>query len=546
MPSTRLAVVLAALSLLGAVTPVAAFGLGAAGSTATPTPTDPVNGTAVNVTPGAQLSTVLATTEIATRGEIEDAGFEFEFEHGGVDERAEAIADRAEALAERARDIREAYREATEARKAGELTADEYARRLAELNARAEQLLTDIDALRSRAGNVSTLELEAAGLNRSALRAAVDDLDPLTGVGPSALLQRFLGQSTGEIELRTADGLRLEVEGEAGEQSLEVTRPRDDDPALTVPQDSALQTARDALTPGNWTLTKSSVHSDSGFYKFEFALRDSNRTGEAEVRVDGSSGVVFRLEVELETPDEADDEDEVEEEGDAHDERELALLLVDGTPAPNATVTVRVLADGEPAEGVTVSVNDHAIAETDAHGEATVRLPPAEDVEVTAGDAELEFEFDEGDHERASVFRQLTANATLEDGQVTVRVRFNGSPVEGVTVYADDHLVDATGPDGIVRFDLDPNETDELELELVKGQFEAELEYDIRHGQLVLTESAHEGDGDKVEEEGEDDEEAGDEDDELEDDEDDEEDGEDDHEDDDDEDDGETESEDDT
>ena len=373
-----------------------------------------------------------------------------------------------------------------------------YARELATLNARAEALLGDVETLRAHARNVSGLELQAAGFNRSALRTATEDLDPLTGLGPSAILQRFLGETTGEVELTTASGLRVEVEGEDGEHSLEVKRPRDDDASITVAQEAALETARSTLPTGNWTLRKASVHPDSGYYKFEFTLLATGLTGEAEVRVDGSSGEVFRLEVETERPDE-DDRAERDEDDD-RDDRELTLLLVGGTPAPDATVTVRVLADGEPASNVTVTVNGHTVARTDAQGEATLTLPHAAEVEVVAGDdAELEFEFDADEHEAREVYRQLDANATLADGRVTVTVTFDGAPVEGATVYANDHRFGPTGSDGTVSFAFDPNATDELEIEIVKGAFEAELEYDVRHGGLVLTESAHQGDGDKVE-----------------------------------------------
>lgn len=505
MPSTRLTLLIIAVAVIGAVAPAMALpaALGAADQTTpTETPADANESATVNVTPGAQLSTVLTATVVTTRGEIEDVRFELELERGDDGERAEALADRAEELAERAAAIREDYAEVTAAREAGELSPEAYARELATLNARAEDLLGDVEALRAHARNVSGLELEAAGFNRSALRAAAEDLDPLTGLGPSAILQRFLGESTGGVELTTESGLRVEVEGEDGEHSLEVKRPRDDNGSITVPQNVALETARSTLPPGNWTLTKASVHPDSGYYKFEFDLEAANRTGEAEVRIDGSTGEVFRLEIETERPD--DDDREVPEDDDEDDEREdreLALLLVGGQPAPNGTITVRALADGEPAANVTVSVNGAAVAETDADGGATFTLPRAAEVTVRAGEAELEFEFDEAVHERDEVYRQLDAAASLHDGVVTVAVTFDGEPVTGATLFADDRLIGETGPNGTVSFAVDVNATDELEVEVVKGEFEAEFEYDLDPAGLTLTEAAHEGDGDKLDDE---------------------------------------------
>lgn len=500
MPATRPALLLAAMLVLGTVAPVVAAGSGsfqvpADASALTASQTPPGNDTAVRVKPGPQLATVLAATEVTTRSEIETVRFERELGRGDDAERAEALADRAESLAERAEAIRATYEAATAAREAGDLSDQEYAQRLAELNVRAEQLLEDVEMLRAHARNVSRFELEAAGLNRTALQSAVEAIEPVTGVGPTALLQRFLGESTGSVELRTADGLRLEVEGEDGETSLEVRRPRDDDDAITVAQDAALRTARAALPPGEWILGKASVHPDDGYYKFEFGRQTHNATGEAEVRVDGSSGDVFRLEVENERVDDDDAEDDDEHDGDDGDaDRELSLLLVGGTPAPNATVTVRALADGEPAANVTIAVNDHPVARTDPHGEATIRLPELAEVEVTAGDdGELEFEFDEAAHERRALFHQLDADAVLTDGTVTVRVRYDGSPVRGVAVEANDRHIGRTGADGTVTFAFDTDEEDELELALEKGEFEAEFEYDVRHGDLVLTESEQEG-----------------------------------------------------
>lgn len=501
MSIQRLSLLLAALALVGAVTPAVAVGAGpasapGAAAAQTDATTEPGTDANVSVSPGAQLATVLTATAISTRSAVETSAFELHLERGGDGHRAEAIAERAETLAERAEAIRADYEDATEAHEAGEISAEEYARRLATLNARAERLLDDVEALRAHARTVSALELEAAGMNRTALRAATEGLEPLTGVGASALLQRFLGESAGEIELRTDGGLRVEVEGEDGETSLEVNRERDDDQNITVAQDAALETARSALPDGNWTLERASVHPDSGYYRFEFGFRSPDRTGEAEVRVDGSSGEVFRLEVETESPD-GDDEGERDDADDDHDDRELTLLLVDGTPAPNGTVTVRALADGEPVANVTVFVEEHAAAETDADGEATVRLPRAHEVAVRAGDAELRFEFDGVDDDRESVYHRLGASASLADGQVTATVSFDGEPVEGATVYANGNRVGETGADGTVAFAFDPAEEDDLELEVVKGAFEAEFEYEVRDGHLVLTEAAHEGDGDR-------------------------------------------------
>lgn len=66
------------------------------------------------------------------------------------------------------------------------------------------------------------------------------------------------------------------------------------------------------------TLVVTHLHEDDGYYEFEFSPDAENNTGEAEVRVDGSSGDAFRVEEEIEPigEDEQENEDEDDEDGD--------------------------------------------------------------------------------------------------------------------------------------------------------------------------------------------------------------------------------------
>ena len=218
-------------------------------------------------------------------------------------------------------------------------------------------------------------------------------------------------------------------------------------------------------------------------------LRTDDSTGEARVRVDGSTGDVFRLAAETERQDDGEDDGDGTDDGDDHEAR---LLLVDGTPAPGGTIVVRALVGDEPAAGVTVYVNDHAVAETDAHGEATITLPRASDVDIEAGDAALEFRFEDAEEE--GVHGRLDATATLEGETVTVRVTFDGEPVEGATVEANDEVVGETDGHGVATFAFDPEGDDRLDLELTKGEFEAEFRFELHDCDLVLVESGHEVD----------------------------------------------------
>lgn len=80
----------------------------------------------------------------------------------------------------------------------------------------------------------------------------------------------------------------------------------DNSTELTVSEQEAERTARAALSNNNWTLEDSSVDEENGYYEFEFVV--SGEEAEAEVRVDGSSGEIFRLEEELEKEGKASEE----------------------------------------------------------------------------------------------------------------------------------------------------------------------------------------------------------------------------------------------
>ncbi|MFC7098024.1 DUF7096 domain-containing protein [Halobaculum marinum] len=459
----------------------------------------------VNVTVGGQLSTVLAVTDTEVESEFAEGSFRYEFERAENDSvRAAVVAERAATLRERAASIAEDYRAATEAYESGDIDASAYGQRIATLNARAESVTEAAVRLERRAENVSALDLRVAGYREEAVAGALGDVENVSGVGASALLRRFTGETTGELRIETGDGLQIEAEGEDGERSREIERPRDDDTNFTVSQADALDTARAALASppeGSWTLTATKVREYEGAYEFEFALSGTqNLTGEAKVRVDASSGVVYRLEEETEHRDEddVDDGDGDDDRGDADDEGEdrdedeqdeLAILVADGTPAPNATVTLLVLSGGDPAADVAVEVNGQSVGTTDADGRLTVTLPDADSVEVEAehGDveAELEYEFrDRSDAAESAFGGSLDATATVANGSATVRVTFDGSPVSGATVVADDGVVGTTDADGRLTFPTDA--TDELEVVVTKGQFRAAFEFESAAGGLSL------------------------------------------------------------
>jgi hypothetical protein len=532
------------------VAPAAAFGSLPTGgddpaAQATPTATPTANGS-VDVTVGDELATVIQAENSTVQAAVSDASFDARYENASAEERPALLTNRAEGLERRATALSGAYRNATAAHEAGELSDREYARQLAVLAAAADALLADHRELQRRAGELSAFDLRAAGYDEASLRDALGGVDPLTGSGANALLARFTGERDGEVEVETDGGLSIEVSSEDGERTREFERTRDDDDATTVGQSDALATARAALSPadGNWTLVGSSVDRDDGVYTFEFALRGGDATGEAEVSVDGSSGAVFALEEEIaprddderEEDDEADDEeeddtderdDDEEEEDDETDDGdddrsvdELALVLTDGDPAPNATVTVAALADGERVGNATVRAGDRVLGTTGTDGTLTVRLPDREEVELTATyadeDAELEFEF-ERDDDRA-LLAAVSLDGTLGNGTATLRVAHDGDPVTGASVTVDGEHVGETDVDGRVSFAVADGPFSvtvtqgSLALSAILGVEDGSLV--VREGPVVVDEEREEEEDDDADDGDADDEDDGDADDE--------------------------------
>ncbi|MEF8886318.1 MAG: hypothetical protein V5A30_00820 [Haloarculaceae archaeon] len=493
-------VVVGAAGLVALAAPVGAQAADGSGSNGSATDGSGSNGSAedaVSVTAGAQLSTVLSVTSDDVHSEVEETAFEVEYERG--EGRAEAVAERAEAVRERAADVREDYREALEAYREGDLDRSEFARRLAALNARAGNVLEAHGRLERRAATLSALDLRVAGFNRTALTRAVASLDDVRGTGTSALLAQFTGQRRGAVELQTNGGLSIQVRSEDGERSREFEHGQDGDTAVTVNQSVALETARGALTDvenGSWVLTDAGVDGEDGTYEFAFALRADGQTGEAEVGIDGSSGQVFSLEEEVEPADDsegepgtgdADNESDEPEDGERVDE--LVLVVTDGQPAPNATVTVRAFADGQAVANASVAVDGEAVGKTAADGTLTLTLPDAGDVTLAAerGEAEAELEFAFGDDEKReeeAFQRNVDVSAVLADGTVTVTATYNGSGIPDATVSANGERVGTTDAGGTLSFAL-PADAEELDLELTKGSFETESEYDVRNGSLA-------------------------------------------------------------
>ncbi|MFA9415049.1 PepSY domain-containing protein [Natrinema sp. HArc-T2] len=470
----------------------------------------------VTVTTGAQLSTVVTATSDDVRSDFEDTAFDERMEQGNDSARAAAIAGRAAVLENRSIALQAEYERATAAYEGGDLEESAYAQRLASLNTRARNVVSSYERLEERAESVETVELRAAGVTLSDLADERTAVAELTSAGTNALTRQFTGEASGNVEIDLDGGMSIEVESDDGERSREYERPRDGNGSLSISQTDALATATAALSAtsnnSSWTVSEAERDAEDGVYEFEFVLTGAE-TGEAEVSVDGETGTVFELEeaIERRANDEDIDEEAAEDDEatDANDTESLVFLVADGSPGPGEQVTLQLLANGQPATDVAITVNDRTVGETDANGTLTVTLPRDEvEIEADNGDAEgeLEFEFefddetDDSDDERDTA-SQLNADAAIDNGTVTVSVTFNGSPVSDAAVIANDETVGHTGDAGTVSF-ATPNGTDELEVEVVRGELETELEIDL--------ETEGDGNAEADEEAAEDDEEGAD------------------------------------
>lgn len=559
--STSLAVLLSlALVLSGVGTTVGAVPLSAVAGDQSSLQTAG-SGENVSAGVGQQLSTVISTTGVTTSSSISTHLFDRQFENASESERARLVARRAATLESAASALRGEFDNATAAYRNGDLSTDTYAQRLANSHARAMAIIDGGRELRQAAQNVSALELRAAGYDPATLEAALDSVRSLSGSGLAAIRDQFTGASDVEVLLDATDGLSITADDE-GEFAREFERADDGNLTLSIAQSVALETARNALSEvenGTWHVVGGDIDVSEGIYDFEFDLSTRNISGTAEVTVDGSSGSILALEEEIEQEDErgdddgaetadrdADDQDgpgdderderdaeddrdedegndtdtdddrdddqgdeddrradsEESDEGDDGDDAEFVLLVAEGRLSPGERITLQVLADGMPVPNVSVEVEDVVVGSTGPNGTLRVTVPE-HSTEIEAGEATLSLEFD-GEREDAEVFERLETEASLSNGTVTVIIEFDNESVENASVWVNDRMVGRTDADGQLVFDIGSDSElelegdSELELEVVKGAYEAELEYEIQAGSLVLTESSHEGDGDKV------------------------------------------------
>ena len=525
MQGTRLLAVLVAFGLIASAVPGGALaGTVAPGGQTAPESSDATNGGVGEATltaqtdgtdasegdkntsrapVGRQLATVIAVTDDEVDSDVEGSSLDTALEDANESERAEIVANRAATLRDRADEVVTDQRAARAAYEDGNVTREEFARRLATLAGQARTIDRGFGRLDDRTTDISALELRVAGYDRGTNEEARERLDRVMGSGTSALLAQYTGRQSGAFSLEVDGGISIEVESDGGERSRELEREQPGDGSFEVTQSEALAAATESLSTGldgEWTLRSVDRDEDDGYYGFGFGFFGPGATGEAEVNVDGQTGEIFEFEEEIEPRDD----------GDA--ETPLSVSIANGTAAPDATVTLRVTAAGDPVEGATVELDDQDVGETDSDGRITVTLPDDDevDIEVEAGEREGDLKItlrpDDDRDEDEKLREQLSASGSIDDGTVTVSVTYGGESVSDAAVYAADERVGTTDADGTVSF-VAPEVADEVEITIIKGDFEAEFEFEVgSDGTLTLEDvDVDERDEEDVDEEDEED-----------------------------------------
>lgn len=208
-----------------------------------------------------------------------------------------------------------------------------------------------------------------------------------------------------------ADAIEKPSQEQESEGEVKIDKERDDNDNITINKSDAEQTARNVLsTPeqGEWMLEDSETEEDDGYFKFEFVLEGVNNTeGEAEVRVDGSTGEVFRHEEEIER--------EIEEEGEeAREALEGGAVSLKGHIAfRNGGYEVETEEEQE-ADSVTFTVRIESPEEDSMNTMAVDRKEIAESVEVESGTYDAAVKVVRDGEKIHSQSKQVTVRGTGE------------------------------------------------------------------------------------------------------------------------------------
>ncbi len=171
------------------------------------------------------------------------------------------------------------------------------------------------------------------------------------------------------------------------------------------------------------------------------------------------------------------------------EEAELTIQIVEGELTPGENVTALVTFQGNPVEGALVKVEDVGAFITDDDGRISFTVPFDDELEIEVkkgelkGELDIELEQESQESQRETELQEepgdelsLEIEGDVAPGEIVILlVTFAGEPVAGAEVEVNDEEIGSTGGDGTISFTI-PEDADELEIEVKKGELKGELE----------------------------------------------------------------------
>ncbi len=170
-------------------------------------------------------------------------------------------------------------------------------------------------------------------------------------------------------------------------------------------------------------------------------------------------------------------------------EDELTIQVIEGEVTLGGSITILVTFLENPVAGALVTVKGVGVFITDGDGRTLpFTVPYADELEIEAVKGELEGELEidlEQEFEEAELTIQVVEGEVTLGESVTVLVTFRGNPVEGALVKVEDVGAFITSDDGRISFTI-PEDADELEIEVKKGELKGELEIELQEGEVKI------------------------------------------------------------
>lgn len=186
------------------------------------------------------------------------------------------------------------------------------------------------------------------------------------------------------------------------------------------------------------------------------------------------------------------------------EEADLTIQIVDGEVTSGENVTALVTFQGNPVEGALVKVEDVGAFITDNDGRISFTVPYGDELEIEAkkgklkGKLEIDLEEIEEEGEPETKLQEepegepenqfeeepegelnLEIEGEIAPGEtVTLLATFAGEPVAGAEVKLNDEEIGSTEGDGTISFTI-PEDADELEIEVKKGELKGKLEVEF-------------------------------------------------------------------